>query len=183
MKDLDSKLICEAYAQVAESDQLTLINTLANTFAAVGEKSRVNVSKNQLKKHFQKYLSDSGIMQNSHQIEMLSREDDKGEKARQKLFTTVLRELLAIHGERVPPPLPEPEPEPETEPEQETETEVETDSWWREFRNLNNISNLKKGVVRFPEIKPGSIFGGLDFKDKQGNVDFSIPEFPRGRSK
>jgi len=179
MKDEDVRLIYEAYEQVVESDQ-TWVNSLANTFADTGAESRINVSKNQLKTYFKKYLSDSGIMQNSHQIEMLSREDDKGEKARQKLFTTVLRELLAIRGERVPPPIPEPESE--IEPEQETETEAETNSWWREFRDLNNISSLKRGVVKFPEIKPGSIFPGLDFKDKQGNVGYSIPEFPRDKS-
>ena len=182
MKDNDVRLINEAYKQVVESDQ-TWLNALANTFASTGARSRINVSKNQLKKYFQKYLVDSGIMQNSHQIEMLSREDEKGEKARQKLFTTVLRELLAIHGERVPPPIPEPEPEPETEPEQETETEAETNSWLRELININDVSSLKQGVVRYPKIKPGSIFSGLDFTDKQGNVDFSIPPFPRKKSK
>lgn len=150
MKDLDSKLIFEAY------DTLTLINTLANTFVDFGETSFVNVSKNQMKKYFQQYIEDSGIANDPAKLDLLERQDDKGEKARQKLFTTVLKELRDIHGIREPEPEPEPElahpldldprddetlPPPEhQEPDPEPEPE-DTESWF---------DALKKGKIRIP---------------------------------
>jgi len=150
MKDLDSKLICEAYTQVMESDQLTWTNTLANKFVAVGEKSLVNVSKNQMKKYFQKYIEDNGIANDPAKVEMLDREDDKGEKARQKLFMNVLQDLRGLYGDREPEPELEPEPIPIPEPESEPEPIIEPEE--EEEEEETWLDRLKQGRIRVPQL-------------------------------
>ena len=110
MKDRDSRLLYEAYDLVVESGDPTLLNTLANVFGNYSVSYRISLSKNQRIKLFKKHLIDSGIANDSSRMEFLSRNNNKGRKARDELFAGFINDLKDIYGE-----------EPETAPETETE--------------------------------------------------------------